>query len=269
MPRFVKITRIIVTHFDYRIPGRAMAGRAKLDMLYQPGSTVSSGGRGATGDHILTVETDAGVRAELPGTVDAATAEYLLGQNALERDTIWHDLKRMLRGRGNAPPGPVDIALWDIAGKLYDAPIYELLGGWRTKLPVYASTFHGDENGGLTRPEDYAQFALYCQQELGYRAFKSHPWVDGPIEREVATVLAMRRAVGDNMDLMLDPAGAYATFDDVLRVGRACDEARLFWLEDAFRGGGLSMFAHRKLRDFIKTPLLRASISGAWKRKRT
>ena len=52
MPRFVKITRIIVTHFDYRIPGRAMAGRAKLDMLYQPGSTVSSGGRGATSDHI-------------------------------------------------------------------------------------------------------------------------------------------------------------------------------------------------------------------------
>ena len=43
MPRYVKITRIIVTHFDYRIPGRAMAGRAKLDMLYQPGSTVSSG----------------------------------------------------------------------------------------------------------------------------------------------------------------------------------------------------------------------------------
>ena len=97
------------------------------------------------------METDAGVRAELPGAVDAATAEYLLDRNALERDTIWHDLKRMLRGRGNAPPGAVDIALWDIAGKLYDAPIYELLGGWRTKLPVYASTFHGDENGGLTR----------------------------------------------------------------------------------------------------------------------
>ena len=256
MPRFVKITRIVVTHFDYRIPGRGMAGRARLDMLYQPGSTVSSGGRGAAGDHILTVETDAGVRAELPGAVDAATAEYLLDRNALERDTIWHDLKRMLRGRGNAPPGAVDIALWDIAGKLYDAPIYELLGGWRTKLPVYASTFHGDENGGLTRPEDYAEFALYCKEELGYRAFKSHPWVDGPIEREVATVLAMRRAVGDDMDLMLDPAGAYTTFDDVLRVGRACDEARFFWLEDAFRGGGLSMFAHRKLKDFIKTPLL-------------
>ena len=61
---------------------------------------------------------------------------------------------------------------------------------------LYASTFHGDENGGLTRPEDYAEFALYCKEELGYRAFKSHPWVDGPIEREVATVLAMRTGRG-------------------------------------------------------------------------
>ena len=55
---------------------------------------------------------------------------------------------------------------------------------------------------------------------------------------------------------MLDPAGAMGTFDDVLRVGRACDEARYMWLEDPFRGGGLSQFAHRKLKDFIKTPLL-------------
>lgn len=238
MPRVVKITCIVVTHFDYRIVDRAMAGRTGLDMLYQPGSTVSSGGRGASSDHILTVETDAGVRAELPGSIDAETAQYLLGKNALERDTIWHDLKRMLRGRGNAPPGAVDTALWDIAGKLYDAPIYELLGGWRTKLPVYASTIHGDELGGLTRPEDYAEFALFCEEELGYQAFKSHPWVDGPIDREVAAVLAMREAAGDNMDLMLDPAGAYPTFADVLRVGRACDETRFFWLEDPFRGGG-------------------------------
>jgi L-alanine-DL-glutamate epimerase-like enolase superfamily enzyme len=55
---------------------------------------------------------------------------------------------------------------------------------------------------------------------------------------------------------MLDPAGAYHTFADVLKVGRACDDARYFWYEDAFRGGGFSLFAHVKLREFIKTPLL-------------
>ncbi|GIT66466.1 MAG: hypothetical protein Ct9H300mP24_8440 [Candidatus Neomarinimicrobiota bacterium] len=43
--------------------------------------------------------------------------------------------------------GPIDIALWDLAGKLYDAPIFELLGGWKSKIPAYASTMHGDRNG--------------------------------------------------------------------------------------------------------------------------
>ena len=150
----------------------------------------------------------------------------------------------------------MDIALWDIAGKRYGVPVYQLLGGWRRKLPCYASSYHGDENGGLTTPGDYAEFALLCKERYGYPAFKIHGWVNRSIHREVAAVLAIRDAVGDEFDLMLDPAGGFGTFDDVLRVGRACDEARYMWYEDAFRGGGLSAFAHAKLRELIKTPLL-------------
>jgi L-alanine-DL-glutamate epimerase-like enolase superfamily enzyme len=174
----------------------------------------------------------------------------------MQREIIWHDLKRARRSADGTPPGAVDIALWDIAGKLYETPIYELLGGWRKTLPAYASTYHGDENGGLTTAADYGEFALRCKEEFGYPAFKIHGWIGGPIDREVAAVLAIREAVGDKMALMLDPAGAFMTFDDVLTVGKACDEANYMWYEDAFRGGGFSRFAHVKLRDFIKTPLL-------------
>ncbi len=250
MPRPLKITRITVTHYAWEIQDLGPEERLGFDAVYRPGSRFPAGGS------ILAIETDAGVKAETPGGVDGRTAQYLLGRNPLERDVIWHDLKRSQRGRTNAPPGSVDVALWDLAGKLYNAPIHELLGGWRLTLPCYASTYHGDENGGLTRPEDYGQFALSCKEELGYPAFKIHGWIGGPIQREVDAVLAIRRAVGDDMALMLDPAGAFATFDDVLRVGRACDEAGYFWYEDAFRGGGFSQYAHVKLREFIKTPLL-------------
>jgi L-alanine-DL-glutamate epimerase-like enolase superfamily enzyme len=58
------------------------------------------------------------------------------------------------------------------------------------------------------------------------------------------------------MDLMIDPACEYETWADALRVGRACDEADFFWLEDPYKDGGVSIFGHRKLRELIKTPIL-------------
>ena len=55
---------------------------------------------------------------------------------------------------------------------------------------------------------------------------------------------------------MIDPACEYETWADALRVGRACDEAGYFWLEDPYKDGGVSIFAHKKLRELLKTPLL-------------
>ena len=66
----------------------------------------------------------------------------------------------------------------------------------------------------------------------------------------------MRKVVGDDMALMLDPACELRTFADALYVGRACDEANYFWLEDPYRDSGVSAFGHRKLREMLKTPIL-------------
>jgi L-alanine-DL-glutamate epimerase-like enolase superfamily enzyme len=152
--------------------------------------------------------------------------------------------------------GLVDIALWDIAGKYYGAPVYELLGGFRKKLPAYASTYHGDHQpDGLNSPEAFADFAEQCL-EAGWPAFKIHGWGDAPIEQEMANVLAVGERVGSKMDLMIDPACEYNTFADALKVGRACDQVGFLWLEDPFKDGGVSQYAHRKLREMIKTPIL-------------
>jgi L-alanine-DL-glutamate epimerase-like enolase superfamily enzyme len=155
--------------------------------------------------------------------------------------------------------GPIDIALWDLAGKLHDAPIHELLGTYRERLPAYASTYHGDENGGLDSPAAYADFAEDCL-EMGFGGFKIHGWGGSDaardVDREVATVRAVGERVGDEMDLMLDPACEYETFGDAVRVGRACDEYDFFWYEDAYRDGGISQHAHRRLSERLETPLL-------------
>jgi L-alanine-DL-glutamate epimerase-like enolase superfamily enzyme len=58
------------------------------------------------------------------------------------------------------------------------------------------------------------------------------------------------------MTLMIDPACQLRTFADALYVGHACDDAGYFWLEDPYRDSGVSSFAHKRLRDRIKTPIL-------------
>ena len=69
------------------------------------------------------------------------------------RELLFNDIKRAHRHINNASYGPVDIALWDIAGKLVGLPIYQLLGAYRIDLPCYASTDHGDDlTGGLNSP---------------------------------------------------------------------------------------------------------------------
>ncbi len=66
----------------------------------------------------------------------------------------------------------------------------------------------------------------------------------------------VRKIVGDEMTLMLTLPCQLRTFADAVYVGRACDEANYFWLEDPYRDSGVSAFAHKKLRSMIKTPLL-------------
>ena len=126
----------------------------------------------------------------------------------------------------------------------------------RDSVPCYASTYHGDHQpDGLSTPEAFADFAEQCL-DLGYPAFKIHGWGRAPVSQEVANVHAVGKRVGDKMDLMLDPACELMTFGDAVKVGWACDENRFFWYEDPYRDGGISQFAHRKLRQLINTPIL-------------
>jgi L-alanine-DL-glutamate epimerase-like enolase superfamily enzyme len=249
------ITKIELHEYQYTINelGRDYNG---FNLVYEPGGRITGKG------HILRILTDVGVVGEYAGggaseySTLPGIASYLLGRNALERERFYSDVRRALRQVARIGVAPVDIALWDLAGKLYDTPIYRLLGGYKESLPCYASTYHGDhQRDGLSSPEAYADFALQCR-DMGYPAFKIHGWGRAPIDQEVATVLAVREKVGPTMDLMLDPACEYTTFGDALKVGRACDDARFYWYEDPYRDGGISQFAHRKLRQLIHTPLL-------------
>mgnify|MGYP000058944339 CR=1 FL=1 len=210
------------------------------------------------------VHTDEGITGEYVGGNSPGAAQinmfadYLVGRNALARERHWSELKRALRKYDRMGIGPIDIALWDFAGKYHDASIHELLGTYRTRLPAYASTYEADLNGGLDSPEAFADFAEECL-EMGYPGFKIHVWEQeawGDLDREIEMVHAVGDRVGDEMDLMLDPACQYETFADALQVGKACDEENFYWYEDPFRDAGISQHAHRKLGQKLDTPIL-------------
>ncbi len=249
------ITRIEIHEYQWQLPnmGKDYHG---FNLVYEPGNTLTMTGR------ILKVFTDVGIVGEFAGgsPTDYATLpnfwHFIKGHSALQRERIYTEVRRSLRQVAHIGLAPIDIALWDIAGKLYNQPIYKLLGGYKETLPCYASTYHGDHQpDGLSTPEAYADFADQCLA-LGYPAFKIHGWGRAPIRQEIANVHAVGKRVGGKMDLMLDPACEYHTFGDTVKVGWACDEQQFFWYEDPFRDGGISQFAHRKLRQIIKTPLL-------------
>ena len=224
--------------------------------FYEPGS---SGTRRLLAIHIYT---DVGVTGEYISGTPAnreqmeMIAPFLIGMNALDRERFYRQSKMILRKHDRMGIGPIDIALWDLAGKLFDAPIHQLLGGYREKLPCYASTYHADRSpDGLSSPEAYADFAEQCL-EMGYKGFKIHSWAAAPIEQEIATVNAVGKRVGGKMALMTDPCCVYDTYGDALRVGLACDDNAFFWYEDPLNDGGVSLQAHKRLRQSLKTPLL-------------
>jgi len=189
-----RITRIEVHEYAFSLQelGTDYNG---FNLVYTPGSSINRKG------YVSRIFTDVGLIGEYAGGGAAeystlpGLVHYLIGKNVLERERIYTDVKRALRQVARIGIAPIDIALWDLAGKYYNTPIYRLLGGYKESVPCYASTYHGDENGGLSSPEAYAEFALQCR-EMGYPAFKIHGWGRAPIAQEIATVHAVREKVG-------------------------------------------------------------------------
>jgi L-alanine-DL-glutamate epimerase-like enolase superfamily enzyme len=253
-----EITRIDSREFKYELSDVGTDHNG-FNLVYAPGETTT---RKLFATRIFT---DTGITGEYVGGNSPGAAQinmfadYLIGKNPLHREKHWSEVKRALRKYDRMGMGPIDIALWDFAGKYYDAPIHELLGTYRKRFPAYASTYHGDDAGGLDSPDAFAEFAETCR-DIGYDGFKIHGWGGDDsardLDREIEAVHAVGEAVGQDMDLMHDPACELETFADALTLGRALDKENFFWYEDPFRDAGTSQHAHRKLRQQVDTPLL-------------
>ncbi len=171
----------------------------------------------------------------------------LIGRDPAEREWLWSRLEilRGRRGLSMAAWAPVDVALWDIAGKAAGAPVHKLLGTRRYETEVYATYPPGHDT-----PEGYVEEARQIQAE-GFRAYKIHPGVMSTAD-VVEMVDAVRGTVDDGMELMLDPNGGY-DFRKAYDVGRALDDNGFYWFEDPVPNHDYEAVA--QLTERLETPL--------------
>ena len=168
----------------------------------------------------------------------------IMGQNPLERERLTTELWKVAGSVSVAAIGAVDVALWDIAGKAANMPIYQLLGAYRESIPAYASS------PIFATVEEYAAMALKYKEE-GWQAYKIHP--QHPWRADILVCEAVREAVGGGYPLMLDATWSY-DYPTALRVGRAIQDLDFYWYEDPLAKWYIDGYV--KLRQNLHIPLL-------------
>lgn len=122
----------------------------------------------------------------------------------------------------------IDIALWDIKGKALNVPVARLAGGYRDRVPAYAS-------GALMRtfPLDHLVRAAATLVERGFRQMKTQLALPGDTTpgREVERIRRVREAIGPDIDLMCDINQRWDV-RQAIAIGRRIEEYHLYWLED-------------------------------------
>ncbi|NOC83932.1 mandelate racemase/muconate lactonizing enzyme family protein [Ruegeria sp. HKCCD6428] len=214
--------------------------------------------------HLVEIQTDEGVtgwgECFGPGNVAIANKSIVekviqpmvLGLDPLDKDVIWHKVYNLLRdhGQGGMPIqalSGVDIALWDITGKISGLPLHKLVGGaHRTSVPCYGY-------GMMLRDEPISHLASRFEDEaakikaMGFTATKMKTGF-GP-KPDVKLCEAVRRGVGDDFPFMVDANHAYTT-SDAFFVGRALEELDAYWFEEPVAPE--DMEGYRELRASLK-----------------
>jgi L-alanine-DL-glutamate epimerase-like enolase superfamily enzyme len=164
--------------------------------------------------------------------VNTTLRDLTLGMEATDVVGVWDKIYRMqLRTHGlgaavSMAMSGIDMALWDIRGKLTGWPLHRLLGGGPRPVRAYA----GGIALGFQEPAALVEEAS-AYVAAGYRAVKLR--VGDTPRRDVARVTAVRKALGDDVVIMVDANTSY-TADDVRAVMPAFEEAAIAWLEEPF-----------------------------------
>lgn len=182
--------------------------------------------------------------------IDQLLTPVLLGRDPLAVDVLWTTMYDLMRERGHYGGfmldaiSAVDIALWDLCGKLLGQPVATLLGGaYRQTIPCYVS--------GLPRPTDAERVELALQwTERGFHDFKLAAGFG--VEADTVSIRALRDALGPKSKLLLDAHWVY-TLDESVRLARQLEALDTAVLEAPINPEDLE--AHVQLAAAVSIPI--------------
>jgi len=178
--------------------------------------------------------------------IEVSLRPLALGMDPLVPERVWERMAAL------EPAGYVsvfaisalDVAIWDLAGKLQGQSVAQLCGGRRSAMQGYASSTH------------YAHIDAYVADlqaalDQGFTAYKVHPFYDAGKDIELAR--ALREVAGPSVRLMLDAAKRYGAAD-ALRVGKALQALGYHWYEEPLPQQDWR--AYRELRNTLHIPVI-------------
>jgi L-alanine-DL-glutamate epimerase-like enolase superfamily enzyme len=191
-----------------------------------------------------------GPMASTAQVIEHELKPYLIGENPNDIERLWERMHRRAykHARGGiviAAISGIDIALWDLRGKMANMPVWRLLGGYRKRVPAYATGGFYAEDKGV--PELVAEMKSYV--DAGFRAVKMKVGRNSDIElsalrasnergvaevslaTDIERVAAVREAIGPDVRLAVDANGAWDVATAV-KMGRAMEPFDIYWYEE-------------------------------------
>src|SRR6478735_4724092 len=167
--------------------------------------------------------------ARMTAAVVRSIEPWLIGEDPLRTDVLWQMVYARLRDHGQKGVviqgmSGIDIALWDIKGKHFGVPVYQLLGGpLRNEVQAYATGLYRRKSGDPLRylAEEAASYVAE-----GFKAVKLK--VGFGVEEDAKVTRAVREAIGADIALMVDANHAFDA-TAAIRLGRVIEAHDIAW----------------------------------------
>ena len=223
----LKITSIRIVNL------KVVRETGKMEAAWNPG-TVTTWRIG--GGSIVEIQSDQGISGIGPGMdpseLEAAKSQ-LIGKDPFHIEQLAGPLRYYVGGSPRTISA-LEIALWDLIGKATGQPLYKIWGAAKNRVPAYASMIQ------LSTPEERVRMAVQLKGQ-GWKAIKLRAHYQ-TLKEDVQLVEAVRKAVGDEMEIMVDANQAQSfgtwqpgvTWDFVraLETARELERLHCVWLEE-------------------------------------